>query len=185
MRQLLYEEHPGPLSKGQKGNLVTAVLFFVLGVMLALMHDEVEYGFQNREMKMLLMWILMYAFFFLGVCYISFFLSSSKCWIKIYDDHIEGQTTGVWRRKETFSLPLERISSVTKDDQLRQVIIHAAGTTFKVVCRDQRRTFQVIDQLMLSRSRRATPTVRRCAGCGQVLAANALFCPNCGTRNEV
>lgn len=184
MRQLRYEEPPGPLSKGLKGNLVNAVVLLILGVVLVLLHDEVDYGFRSREMKEFLMWILTYVCFFLGGLYISFFLGSSKCWIKIYDDHIEGQTVGVWRRKETFSLALERISSVTQDDRQRQVVLRADGTTFKVVCRDQRKTFQVIDQLMLQ-SRTGGPASRYCAGCGRVLAANALFCPDCGTRNEV
>lgn len=113
-------------------------------------------------------------------------ITDVRCWIKIYSDHIEGQPKRFGSRNEVFSLPLEKISFVTENADKRMVILHAGGKQFKVTCPDYKEVFQCIDTLM--RREKQNPritTTRHCVGCGKILAANARFCPVCGTRNEV
>ena len=190
MRELLLESK-GRLMKRGIVTIVGGVFFFLLGLWFAVQSSAVG-GYQLTTRlfggglavrdtgKELLVCGLVIAF--IGIWIVVVAIAERGCWIKVYRDHVEGKPLRLGLPAEMFSLPVQEISSVSVVSKKGMVILQTKGTSYKVVCPRYQEAFHLIGRLITDQQQ--TPRVRRCISCGRILEENAVFCPNCGTRNE-
>ena len=195
MRKLLFESR-GKLTKRAIALIIFAILMFVFAGALFLRSSEIG-GYhlsigsglfgsslsvrnEKREAEIFALILL-----FVGAFLADLAIGESRCWVRVYNDHVEGRPIHLGLRQVTFSLPIQEISSVFMDEQKVRVVFQTKGTAYKVSCAEYRKVFHLVDQLISGSTQKTTASVRQCVACRCVLSENALFCPNCGTRNEV
>lgn len=190
MRKLLFESK-WKLFALDFFRIIVGAVFIILGAWIFLRSGDLG-GYRlstglfgnSLSVRNTEVWFQIGAFFPLafGVYLVCYVIVSRRSWVKVYTDHIEGNPCNIGT---IFSLPLREISSVSMAAREKMVIFQARGSSYKIRCAEFQQVFRLVDN-MISQPKQETPeTVRYCAGCGKALAANARFCPVCGTRNEV
>ena len=68
-----------------------------------------------------------------------------RCWIKIYQEHLEGQVFTLRINKSTVYLEKEQIQSVQA--QGIYLIVTAGGKKNKFICQDQKQALEAVNKI--------------------------------------
>ncbi len=70
------------------------------------------------------------------------FSRKTECWIRIYDNHIEGKAYKLGNTKN-FSLFYNQIQSVQINNEF--IVLFVGGKKYKMLCKDQENAFSIIN----------------------------------------
>lgn len=80
---------------------------------------------------------------FLGGTCLDVGIGMNRCWLKVYETYIEGQSFTTGLRKNVFHFSTEQIESV---HQVNGAVAIKAGAVHTVMCKDPEAVFQVLSQ---------------------------------------
>ena len=73
----------------------------------------------------------------------------ASCWLKVYPDHIECQPVSLGLKKETLSIPVSQIASVSFNSKTGYVTVLSGGRAYKIACPRPEEAFRQIDALRI------------------------------------
>lgn len=134
--------------------IIGVIIFFASGARYDTGPSFSEYSLPGAgspvlsENSQLVMKLLGLVWIVIGAFLAEMVARMTRCWIKVYRDHIEGQSIRLGVQREVFSLPMGEVSSVAMDERQGIVILHARGARYKVMCVQYQEASHLIQKLL-------------------------------------
>lgn len=105
-------------------------------------------GFKfNSEGRQMLLIIGVFALA-AAVFFAEYLIGMYRCWVKVYENHVEGQGFTIGFTKSQFYFAVSEITAV--DMQYKYVVVSKGKARYLLMCRDQRELFELLNQKRLS-----------------------------------
>ncbi len=174
-------------AKGNKGRaivlFVMAAILFVCSIVAFQEADRKGLSINGRRMAMYTeesrqLWTSMgWVGLLGGVLFIGGGIGMSRCEVKLYDDHVEGQAYSLIGTKNRFSFPKENVQSVEQFSG--GVTIVCGGQKCRIMCERSEETFS---QLQQWQTEIAAPTTE--LEKSAPVDDGRVKCPKCGTMQR-
>lgn len=145
---LLYESKGGQTIRGMAMIILGALLLFLgifviwLGVSTDAQRQILHARFANPEGVVI--------FGAVNAIFATFVVDSGigllRCWVKIYNDHIEAQAFTMWGTKNIVQLNYSQITSVQMQGYFLNII--SGGKKIRLVCEENAQAFQLINTIV-------------------------------------
>lgn len=83
-----------------------------------------------------------------AMLFAEYLIGMSRCWVKVYENHVEGQNFIIGFIKSQFYFTIQEITAV--DMQYKFVVVSKGKARYLLLCQDQRELFELLNQKRLS-----------------------------------